>query len=46
MSMQKLFATSVILFLLSVFILATTPNAQAASSDCAIKPHAISDALS
>lgn len=45
MSMQKLFATSVILFLFSVFILATTLIAQAAISDCGIKSHAISDAL-
>ena len=45
MSMQKLFATSVILFLIPVFIFATTSGAQAASSDCGIKPNAISDAL-
>ncbi len=44
MSMQKLIATPVILFLFSVLIVATTPSAQAAISDCGIKPHAISDA--
>lgn len=39
MSTQKLFAISVILFLFSVFILVTTPNAQAASGEIKLALH-------
>ncbi len=44
MTTQKLFAASVILFIFSIFILVTTPSAEAASNPNGIKLYATNNA--